>query len=397
MKKITLVLFLFVLSATVLNAKVWRVNNNPSLDADVLQASTLFDNTNNASNPEAAANDTIYFEPSTSTYSGFSVDMPNIVIMGYGYFLSLNPNMQAMANTPSVSYISFHNGSAGSKVTGLEINTAIYIYTSNITVSRCLAGSIEMYHDATSTTYNNIAINKCYLQGITSPGIHASVTSVSISIENCIFSSKNDLSNCNGISLNNKVRGLIRNNTFNYANNIYCYNFYIANNIIVHNTNFGDVNNSGNNVFRNNVFSHPINNTSYNMVNGNNGANSGNQFTTDMSLVFKGATNNTFNGGGTFNNFITSVGGFTLESKFELKVPPAGPFPNNPAIGTGETGTTVGGATVLSPDCGSYGATDPYRAGGFPNIPRIKTLSIPATIGVNATNMTISVSSESNN
>jgi hypothetical protein len=387
MKKIITLLVTVILFTTT-QAKIWRVNNNPSLDADVLQASTLFDNTNNATNPEAAAGDSIYFEPSASNYNGVDVNKANITILGYGYLLSANPGMQVNTNNAIIAHIYFSNGSAGSSVSGMEMANNMYISTSNITVTRCKVPIIYFNHSANAT---GIRIDKCFItNGIFDGGMAPSVTNVIIAVENCIFSSIADATNISGFSLPNKVRGLFRNNTLNYCSSFYAFNFYVANNVFTNNLNFGTVSNSGNNVFRNNLFSYPSNNTNYAQVGANTAPNSNNLFAVNMATVFNGTTDNTYNGTTLFNNYI-NAGAFNTETRFELK--PS----SNPAIGAGETGVTFNSTAVTTPNCGAYGATDPYRKGGFPAIPRITSLSVPATVPNGAANITISISSSSNN
>ena len=389
MKKLSLLaIVVFVFASLQTSAKIWRVNNNPSLDGDVLQASTLFDNTNNATNPEAAAGDTVYFEPSATTYNGFDVNKANVVVMGYGYFLTQNAGQQAMANNARVNDIGFQVGSAGSSVSGLEfVSSGIFIYTSNITATRCKTQNVYL---SNLTNATGIRIDKCYIvSGLSESGIAATVTSITISVENCIFSGIGDGNFITGVNLSNKVRGLFRNNVMNYCSQFYGFNFYIANNIFTYQTSFGSVSNSGNNVFRNNLFSFPITQTSYVQVGGNTAPNSGNVFSVNMANVFNGVPDNVYNGTTVFNNYIL-IGAFTPESRYELKG-------GSTALLAGESGTTFGAATVTTPACGAYGATDPYRKGGFPAIPRIYSLTVPATVPNGAANMSISVSSSSNN
>jgi hypothetical protein len=393
MKKLSLLaIVIFLFSSLQTQAKIWRVNNSPSLSADLLQASTLFDGTNNVTNPEAAAGDSVYFEPSTLTYNGFDINKANIVLLGYGYFLSTNPGMQANSNNARVQDIGFQVGSTGSSVSGLEIAGGIFFYTSNVTATRCNVGNIYI---ANQTNATGIRIDKCFIRSsMGESGIATAVTSVTIAVENCIFSAVNDATNISGISFGQKVKGLFRNNVLNYVSTFQCYNFYIANNIIVHPVNFGSVTSSGNNVFRNNLFSYPITQSQYAQVGGvanaNNAPNAGNVFSVNMANVFNGPTDNVYNpGSGIYTNYILA-GTFTTESRFELKA-------GSTAIGAGETGLTIGSATVTTPNCGAFGATDPYRKGGFPAIPRIYSLSVPATVTNGALNMTISISSASNN
>jgi hypothetical protein len=370
------------------SAKIWRVNNNPSLNGNVLQATTLFDNTNNATNPEAAAGDSVYLEPSATTYNSFEINKANIVVLGYGYFLSSNPGSQANANNARVQYISFLATSTGSNVSGVEVVDGIYIYASNVTATRCFVNYMYLYN---ATNATGIRIDKCYIRtGLNDQGVGAAVTSVTIAVENCIFSGIGDGTNTTNVSLSNKIRGLFRNNVMNYNTTFYAFNFYIANNIFIYQTNFGSVSNSGNNVFRNNLFSFPITQAGYAQVGGNTAPNSGNVFSVNMANVFNGPTDNVYNSGtNTYNNYIL-LGAFTPESRYELKA-------GSTALAAGESGTTFGAAAVTTPACGAYGATDPYRKGGFPAIPRIYSLTVPSSVTNGAANMTIGISSSSNN
>jgi hypothetical protein len=387
MKKITAFLALAFITASS-QAKIWRVNNNPSLDGDVQQPSTLFDNINNATNPEAANGDSVYLEPSATAYNGFTVNKANMVILGYGYFLNENTGFQANTNNSKISSsIEFASTSAGSSVTGVQVDG--YIYTtnvSNITISRCFIQYLSLNSYTANAT--GIRLDKSFIRYfIFDQGFSAAVTSVTVNVENCIFSDTTNNST-SGVGFTDKVRGLLRNNTFNQATQIYCFNFYIANNIVVGNTSFGNATQAGNNIYRNNVLSYPSNTTNAFVT--NTGANSGNVFAQNMAPIFVGTPNNTFVAGSVYNDRIDKTGS-TLEGRFELEagIPPT--------LAVGENGTTFGGATVTAPKCGAFGATDPYRKGGFPAIPRITALTVPATVTNGAATMTISVSSSSNN
>lgn len=108
MKKIIpfVIIVISLLSGLQSSAKIWRVNNNPSLDGDVLQASILFNNSNTPTDPEAANGDSVYLEPSGTAYNGFNVNK-QVVILGYGYFLTANPGLQANANNAKTGNIFF--------------------------------------------------------------------------------------------------------------------------------------------------------------------------------------------------------------------------------------------------------------------------------------------------
>ena len=388
MKNITSLVFMMVtlFSGLQTSAKIWRVNNNPSLNADVLQVGTLFDGASYATNPEAAAGDSIYLEPSGTVYNGFSVTKANIVILGYGYFLNENTGKQVNANNAQVASIDFTSTSGGSSISGVQVNNSIFCTNvSSITITRCYIEYFLLYSYTANAT--GIRLDKCFIRTqVQDAGIAAAVTSVTVNIENCIFSDTSN-NNASGVGFSNKVRGLLRNNTFNNCNQLYCYNFYIANNIVVGNSNFGTVTQAGNNIYRNNILSYNAN-TSNTFIN-NISPNTGNLFSQNMTPVFVGTTDNVANGTSVFNNRIDKTGS-TLEGRFDLKA-------GSPALTAGETGTTFNSIAITTPACGAYGATDPYRKGGFPAIPRIYSLTVPATVPNGAATMTIAVSSSSNN
>ena len=388
MKKLSLVITLVFLFTIVANAKIWRVNNNPSLSKDVLEGSVLFDGTNNTANPEAAAGDSIYFEPSTTTYSGITLTKANITVIGYGYFLNENTGLQVNANNAKISSIEFGPLSAGSSISGMEITSVAYLTASNITITRCILPTVYLYNYAVNAT--GIRIDKCFIiSSFTETSTQAAVTSITMSVENCIFSGTTQGGGTSGFGVGQKVRGLFRNNTMNQASAMYCYNFYIANNIYVGNTNFGNVTQSGNNVYKNNLLAYASN--AQNSFVTNVIPNTGNLFAVNMAPVFIGTTDNVYNAGtSTYNNFI-NLTGFTQEGRFVIKTTA------NPALAGGESGTTFGGATVTTPNCGAYGATDPYRLAGIPPIPTIYSLTVPATVPNGAASMNISISSRSNN
>jgi hypothetical protein len=295
--------------------------------------------------------------------------------------------MQANAERAFTSQVEFAAGSAGSAISGFEVTGTIFTTNvANITITRCLMSNFNLFGYTTNAT--GIKLNKCFITNqVNESASLAAVTSIGINIENCIFSATSNV-NLTGLVFPTKVKGLIRNCVFNNVQFLTCFNFYIANNIFVGNTNFGTLSNSGNNVYRNNILSY-TSNAQNNLVT-NIAPNSSNLFGQNMDPIFVGTTDNTFIAGSLFNNRI-NITGFNFESRFDLETTA------NVAKAGGESGTTFGGATVTTPACGVYGGTDPYRKGGFPNIPRITALTIPPSVSNGAATMTISVSSSSNN
>jgi len=94
-------------------ATVWRVNNNPGVDAD-------FNNLQTAINDAAVQPfDTLYVEGSNTSYGDIDIDKP-LVLIGTGYFLNENDTTQANKNPSKISTVDFNSGSAGSVLKGFS-------------------------------------------------------------------------------------------------------------------------------------------------------------------------------------------------------------------------------------------------------------------------------------
>src|SRR6266404_6786736 len=109
-------------------AKIWRVNNNTGINADFTTIQAAHDG--------AASGDTLYIEGSPNGY-GSLTSSKSLTIIGPGYFLSLNPNTQALSYTAQVSGIVYNAGSEGSTVAGFDISY-LQVYCSNIVIRRNL-------------------------------------------------------------------------------------------------------------------------------------------------------------------------------------------------------------------------------------------------------------------
>jgi len=132
-KQITLLTVLAMFFALNSTATVWRVNNNPGVDAD-------FNNLQTAINDAAVqAFDTLYVEGSSTSYGDIDIDKP-LVLIGTGYFLNENDTTQANKFPSKITTVDFNNGSAGSVLKGFsfieETQAFVKIYANNITFSR---------------------------------------------------------------------------------------------------------------------------------------------------------------------------------------------------------------------------------------------------------------------
>jgi len=110
MKKILLVTATALFLALTTNANVWRINNNNGVDADFTQITSAL------SSASVLNGDTLYIEPSTTQYNGFTLSK-QLVFIGNGYFLAGvngNSGLQANVNASEVGVFTLASGSNGS-------------------------------------------------------------------------------------------------------------------------------------------------------------------------------------------------------------------------------------------------------------------------------------------
>src|SRR6187549_1803900 len=103
MKKLSLLIIFAILICGSCFAKIWRVNNNVGINADF---TTL-----QAAHNGAASGDTLYLEGSPNSYGALTCTK-KLAIIGTGYFLDQNLNLQANAAVSKVDGLSFNAGSA---------------------------------------------------------------------------------------------------------------------------------------------------------------------------------------------------------------------------------------------------------------------------------------------
>ncbi len=342
--KYIILLSLLIITGTQTQAKVWRINSNIGVTADFDQGAAAI------SSLSVVNGDTLYFEPSTNNYQGFTLSK-RLVLIGTGYFLSGtngNPGLQA---DPTGAYfgnatILLDSTGSGSTLMGLNsinigIGPNLGSATDNITVTRCYIGNIGQYYGYTANTkMTGWVINKCY---ISSFGFNSQVLE-NWQITNNIINSSASLGNTGNFNL------LIRNNVI--RSSVDLYSAYFSNNIVTFNLNTTYMVNT---TIKNNI------STGNNLPAGN-----GNLNGQSDAALFQGLTGNSTDG------------------QWRLK-------PGSAAIGAGET---IAGIT---PDCGAFGTADPYVLSGIPAIPAIYALTVPASVPSNATSMQITISTRSNN
>lgn len=341
MKYFTL-LFVWLLSANTIHAKIWRVNNNAGVVADF--------NTLAAAVNAASPGDTIYLEASAASYGGAGL-AKRLVFIGAGYFLSganSNPGLQAATESAVIGNISLDSLATGSVFMGLAglsftNQNGAGFGADDITVTRCQLNNVSVYWgNQAGIIAHNWNINKCYVGSISNIAIMQNWN-----FSNNIVTGTLDMPNPANANL------VIRNNVFRGFVTI--YNGYFANNIIYSTVSFTNV------VVKNNLaIANPGGFASYVGVNGNSSGH------TDAQ-VFQGLTGNSTDG------------------QWRLAA-------SSPALGAG---LTVG--SVVNPDAGAFGGPDPYRLSGIPSIPTIYTLTVPSSVPSGSNTMNISFSSRNNN
>jgi hypothetical protein len=344
MNKIALLITAFIISFSA-SAKIWRVNNNAGINADF---TTL-----QAAHNGAASGDTIYVEGSANNYGGLTCTK-KLHIIGTGYFLDENQNLQANALVSRVGTISFSAGSSGSVVEGLSFEgSQVYIHASNIVIRRNHFGSWngstpDWYTGSVNfqTNVTNILITQNFAVSISSN----STTSTGILITNNYISAPAAYGeawtgHCLYLSAN--TIAIVKNNIFRRAR-VEAYNSNLSNNIMYNGT-----------------FSGTGNLTSNNIANGTQfGSANGNQENVSMAAVFE----------------LTG----SSDARWKLKA-------GSPAIGAGYGSTS--GAPV---DCGMFGGNTPYVLSGIPPIPSIYYFA-NQPVGSNSDPIDVQIKVRSNN
>lgn len=333
-------------------AKIWRLNNNAGVTADFTNLNAAF------TNASVVSGDTIHLEASTIDYGSATLNK-RLVIIGLGYFLDpanttfpANTGLQASTMVGALSSITIGTGSNGSKFIGVVFNSSISVSANpnplNISFEKCFINSGIFFP---STAVSGITVRKCFFNNARIEASTANTLSDFV-CENNIFFTTFSYLNLSGLTGSNNI---FRNNSFrDVGATSTISNCYVANNI------FGT--------------SPVINFTNCTIKN--------NLFQANQTLP-PTATNNQIN----VNMTNVYVGGTTgsIDSRMALKS-------GSPAIAAG---LTVG--AVTTPDCGAFGATDPYKLSGIPNIPSIYALSVPISIPAGSNTMNVTFSTRSNN
>jgi hypothetical protein len=311
---------------------ILRVNNNVGVNAPFTTISAAI--------TAAGTNDIIMVEGSLVAYDNLTINK-KVTIIGPGYFLLENLNLQGSPSSASLSTISLAAGSDGSSFYGLNITGNISIadnvVVNNVTVSNCQIGALTLSGDV-----NNFIISGCYI------------------VNNLVFT---NLSEFTGAIVSNNYMG-------GFGQGSGTTLVTLTQNVIA-----GGISAAFNCDIRNNIFT----GTSFSQFNG--GVIKNNVFTvTQASLASSGATvdgTNVFSA--TVGNLFIGLAGNTTDTQWKLKT-------GSPAIGVGIDGV----------DCGMYGGNTPYRPSGIKlGQPTINSFTTPASVQQNGT-LNVKVSAKVN-
>ncbi|MEI7981600.1 MAG: hypothetical protein WCI71_08085 [Bacteroidota bacterium] len=297
---------IFCFLSTPVNAKIWRVNNRSGMAADFTTAQ--------AAHNGSTAGDTVYFEPSATTYGDLTATK-KLILVGPGYFLNENPETQANLTNAILGSVLFNKiaGSTSeySKIMGMDC-VDITIQVSNIVVQRNL---IRNSITINAGVLNNLLICQNYIYGTV---YSQAATSPPCSVNNLLI--KNNF--LASIICFQETYPLIENN-ISLSGYISVSNATIQNNILLYGS------------FTPNNASY-----SYNIATDDAFGNlNGNQEFVDPEITFL---------------CYSLCTGFSTDGRWKLA-------PGSPATGTGAGGT----------DCGMFGGSNPYVLSGLPAIPAI--------------------------
>jgi hypothetical protein len=356
MKKLFFFSLAGILISSISFAKIWRVNNNPGVQADFTTAQQAHDGAN--------AGDTLYFEHSTSFYGDLYMTK-RLTLIGAGAFAVNNPGQQYNLSAPSIGDIGIAKQAEGVVI---MVNASLINDTADhLTVTRCYIENGAYLYDADSCTFFQAFLYTVRANLIPQNRIndYAEYGSYGITVNNCFLQSlisdviktpASGQGNCfpasSFLCYNNTINGIIQAcGTF--------FNNYIATTITT-----DEISPVYNNLFQTQVTQsqrYYINNSfcQANVVSLSTG--NGNQFGIPSTDVFVANLNSTTT---------------ALDTTFRLK-------PDSPAIGAGVGGT----------DVGATGGLTPYRFGVQPAIPAIYKLDVITPLTGNSINVTVSTKS----
>lgn len=348
MKKLFTAIAVIALVCNAAQAKTWRINNDPEAKADFLSINDAM------ASLEVYAGDVLYLDPGCRLPS--QTISKGVTIIGTGY--NLAESEEAMVAGIKINADNI-------KLTGVNVSGSIdwsKAYN-NIAIERCKAQGVSTYSSSKS---DGVKIIGCYITGDVNGGgssrspiilRNSIILGQVFNIENGIISNNtiiHDSDNSTGSSNNYPLSGTIRNST-------------ITNNIIINTTTHTT---TTDNVVTNwsymTIYNTAV--TDYNTI-------TNNILSTDAEHAWADFPTNKFIGAKVEDIFVNEG---NQEEKYQLKAGSA-------AIGYGTNGV----------DCGAFGGLYPYVLCGRPQfVPYIYDAQIPNTPTDGKLNITLKIKSQ---
>lgn len=366
MKKQILLTAFVVITTMLFNAMptcatVWRVNNNPNYTQGCNHCFNDLQTANDTSIVQSG--DTVHLEASNIPYTGPGAAGETainkfLVIIGPGYFLSQNANLQKNPASATVERIKFEIGSDSSVLKGVRIfnvggSDDLTIEVGNILVENCYINADIDFRQ--NNNVFNISIKKCFVNGR--------------------ITGTNAFANVSNLIINNTYIG--RSVFLNDASNT--YSGEISHCVIV--AGGGSISpidiRSDIQSFHNNIITRNAGGLPLTLINQNdNGSNIHDNIFIDVLPPFPTGSNNIS---------LTSAYVFTPTGSQDsiLNV--------NPIVTCPECYTAFPGTETF----GMFGGADPYKLSGIPNIPAIYQLQSPLSI-IQGAPINVSISTRSN-
>lgn len=128
MRKLMTMIALLALCSVQTYAKTWTVDQRPGANFQTIAAAVA--------SSSVLAGDTILVSGSSIAYAGFSFNK-KLTIIGPGYFLGENTNLQADTNSAKIStQVTIQGGAQGSVLMGLHFQTSLYVDADNVQILR---------------------------------------------------------------------------------------------------------------------------------------------------------------------------------------------------------------------------------------------------------------------
>ena len=334
---------LFAMNVSAVQAKTWRINNDPAAKADFLSIDDAM------ASLDVYAGDVLYLDPACRLPE--QKITKGVTVIGTGY--NLTDSEEAMVAGITIS-------AGNTKLTGVNVSGSVSINANNVTVERCKTqGIFVSYYSLVG-----VKIIGCYVEGSISGNNGASIVLRNSIVLGQVKSIKNGIINNNTILYNSGSK------TDYYYEIFAIYgvtNSTISNNIIINQTTHTT---TSDNVVTNWSYT-----TIYNTTVSDNNSINNNVLSTDADHAWADFPTNKFIGAKVEDIFVNEG---NQEEKYRLKE-------GSPALGYGTNGV----------DCGAFDGLYPYVVNGRPQfVPYIYDAQIPNTPTDGKLNITLKIKSQ---